>query len=270
MKAYQIVCVGDPVSEAYAEISRQSYQPAIDAGIISEIIIFPAITPEHPEFHNKCSRYGWKPSMMRADLETDPDGKEDHSPTEKAGMCSHWELIKKQGISRERFLILEHDSFLKEECLGTFKYLLELTEDQNVCYTNLGLFMGCYTLSQKTAFWMYCLLTEKKNPFWINGGPYGCLERLFKTYTNVVLQRNDYFGINPTVIHPWTDCDTIAIGKDINLYYNTEDPEKEFSFPNPTTQVVSKSLLVTQHHHRYDQIFIDKPWIRHPLMAVID
>ena len=50
---------------------------------------------------------------MLADLKgKNPD---DHSPTEKAGMCSHWELIRRQSESDERFLIMEHDTYLLPE-----------------------------------------------------------------------------------------------------------------------------------------------------------
>ena len=50
MIAYQIVIKGDLVSERYAAISRRSFQPAIDAGIISEIRTFDAFTPDSPDF----------------------------------------------------------------------------------------------------------------------------------------------------------------------------------------------------------------------------
>ena len=45
MKAYQIVDLTNPVSVEYHEISKQSFQPAIDEGLIEEIIPVQAITP---------------------------------------------------------------------------------------------------------------------------------------------------------------------------------------------------------------------------------
>ena len=38
MKAYQIVDLTNPVSVEYHEISKQSFQPAIEEGLIEEII----------------------------------------------------------------------------------------------------------------------------------------------------------------------------------------------------------------------------------------
>ena len=67
MIIYQIVIKGDARSEEYAAISRASFQPAIDAGFISEIKIFDAITPSSENFEEHVSRYNWAPSLMHAD-----------------------------------------------------------------------------------------------------------------------------------------------------------------------------------------------------------
>jgi hypothetical protein len=268
MKAYQIVCVGDERSERYAELSRESYQPAIDAGYISEIITFPAITPEHPDFEEILAKYDWRPSLATLDTNS---GKpiSDHSPTEKAGMCSHWELMRRQGESDERFLIIEHDSYLIPEHLELFGKLLDIIQKENVCYANIGLFMGCYTMNKHCAGWMYDLLYRCK--FWINGGPYGVMERLFKNYTEHYLRKRNYLDIDPTVIHPWHECDTLGMGRKIIHFYNDNDRHHRSNpWRTPTTQMVSKELKVTQDHHRYKQKHLEKPWTRHSYMHIID
>ena len=56
MKAYQIVIKGNEVSEEYARISRESFQPLVDKGIL-EIITFDAITPESPDFEEHANKY---------------------------------------------------------------------------------------------------------------------------------------------------------------------------------------------------------------------
>ena len=267
LKAYQIVIKGNEVSEEYARISRESFQPAIDAGIIDEIIIFDAITPESDNFEEHLSRYTWRRSAMLADLNgSRPD---DHSPTEKAGMCSHWELMRMASESDERFLVLEHDSFLLEKHLKVFSNLIQYTKELNVLYANIGLFMGCYTLERDTASEMYDFLTNREFP--INCGPYCTLQRLFATYTTRVLKQNDYRGISVTVIHPWHRCDTLHFGRNVQKPFNHPDPKWEHNpWFTPTTQVVSKSLSVTQDHHGYEQKFIDDPWTRHRYFHVID
>lgn len=261
MKVYQIVDRNNPVSDEYAKISRKSFQPLIDDGTL-EFIDFPAITPEHPDFEDIISRYEWRPSLMVGDH----GSTEDHSPTEKAGMCSHWELMRMQGETEERFLIMEHDSYLLDE--KVFRDMLEFIEDRGVCYANIGLFMGCYTFSTHCARWQYELLRDQK--FWINSGPYGVVERLFRNYTDHYLRKRDYLDIDPTVIHPWNQCDTLGFGRRVNRYFNNHDPDRENSIPNPTTQVISKRLKVTQEHHRYKQEHIDEPWKRFPIFKVID
>ena len=261
MKVYQIVDRNNPVSEEYSKISRESFQSLIDDGTL-EFIDFPAITPEHPDFENIISQYEWRPSLMNADR----GSKEDHSPTEKAGMCSHWELMRMQGESEERFLVMEHDTYLLNE--KVFRNMLKMLGKVDVCYFNIGLFMGCYSFTPHCAGWQYSLLKDQR--FWINSGPYGVVERLFRNYTDHYLKKRNYLGIDPTVIHPWSGCDTLGFGRKVNGFFNNPDPNPEDSPPNPTTQVISKKLKVTQEHHRYKQEHIDEPWKRYPYFKVID
>lgn len=275
MKAYQIVIKGDERSEEYARISRESFQPAIDNGIIEEIITFDAITPDSENFEEHVSRYLWTSSLMMADLEgSKPD---DHSPTEKAGMCSHWELMRLASQSDERFLVLEHDTYLLKNYIDIFKKLVKVIEVKNTFYVNMGLFMGCYSLHPHTAGWMYELLTEAKDwhrKFPINCGPYCTLQRLFATYTTSYLEKNNYMGIPEeefSVIHPWSKCDTLYVGRNVQLAFNKRDSNrKENSWKNPTTQVISKKMCVTQDHHGYTTEFKEKPWTRHEYFHVID
>ena len=264
VNVWQIVMEGDERSEEYAFISRESFKNLIDDGTLT-FNTFDAFTPEHPEFENKVSLYNWLPSVAIMDLQGKaPD---DHSPTEKAGMCSHWELMKRQGQSKERFLIMEHDTYLYPEHEKEFRSLLTYIDNKQPEYANIGLFMGCYTMTPTCARWMYELLQEQQ--FWINGGPYGVMERLFKNYVEHYLSKRDYNGKDNIVIHPWTGCDTLYFGRDIFKAYNTRDPNKDDSVPNPTTQVVSKSLCVTQDHHGYIDRHIEEPWTRHPYMKII-
>lgn len=269
LKAYQIVMKGDERSEEYARISRESFEPLIAAGIIDEIIQYDAITPDSENFEEHVSKYVWHASLMKGDLQgSKPD---DHSPTEKAGMCSHWDLIRMASESDERFLVLEHDTYLLPEHFDIFCDLIDMIEEKNVCYANIGLFMGCYTISRHAATWMYDILTKRGFP--INCGPYCTLQRLFATYTTHWLKRSDvkYYGIDPSVIHPYQGCDTLHFGRNVQYPFNNYDPDKESNrWKTPTTQVISKALSVTQHHHGYEQKFIDAPWTRHRYFHVID
>jgi hypothetical protein len=272
LKAYQIVIKDNDVSEEYAHISRESFQPAVDLGIIDEIITYEAITPESPHFEEHVNKYNWATSLMLADQQgSNPD---DHSPTEKAGMCSHWDLMRMAGETDERFLVLEHDSYLIPEHLELFDELVSIIENRRPHYANIGLFMGCYSLSRPCARWMHNLLIRglgHKGKFPINCGPYCTLQRLFRTYTTAHLQDYDYDGINHTVIHPWHDCNTLYFGRQCEVPFNQHDPEPHDNrYKVPTTQVVSKSLKVTQDHHGYTQQHIDDPYTRHHYFHVID
>lgn len=271
MKAYQIVIKGDERSEEYARISRESFQPAIDAGYLDEIITFNAITPESPDFDIHVEKYSWETSMMLADV--NGQQKDDHSPTEKAGMCSHWSLMRKQGNSDERFFVMEHDTYLLPQYVDMFGELVKFIEEKQPPYANIGLFMGCYTFSKECAKWQYDMLTigVRETKFPINCGPYCTLQRLFRTYTTSHLQDYDFHGMETTVIHPWNRCDTLYFGRQCGVPFNFKDPDQESNpWKTPTTQVISKSLKVTQDHHGYQQQWIDEPWLRHKYFHIID
>lgn len=264
MKAYQIVIKGDERSEQYAEMSRKSFVKAIDEGYIDSIETFEAITPQSDNFEQHRDRYKWEASLMHADLHNGK-GLDDHSPTEKAGMCSHWELMRMQGESDERFWIMEHDTVLIPERYEAFKLLAEYSE--GTLYSNIGLFMGMYTLHPRFAHWAHHMLTNVNFP--INCGPYCTLQRLFRTFTTHHLPKHNFYGIKNTLIHPWSNCDTLGVGRDCGLYFNHPDRDHR-GIPNPTTQVISKRLSVTQDHHSYQQDHIDQPWLRHRLFKVVD
>ena len=264
MKVKQIVMKGDERSEEYAEISRRSFSRAIMDGYIDDIEVFDAITPSSPNFEEHCAKYDWAPSIMDMDIIS---GKkmDDHSPTEKAGMCSHWELMRQQSEQDEMFWIIEHDTYLIPERYQVFKSLASMAP--NMLYSNIGLFMGMYSMERRTAKFMYDLLT--KHDFPINCGPYCTMQRLFRTFTTNHLSKRNYFGLQDTAIHPWHNCDTLTICRDIGRPFNIVDGTRS-GILTPTTQVISKRLSVTQDHHGYKDRAIEAPWTRHKFFHVID
>jgi hypothetical protein len=277
MKVYQIVMKGDERSEKYARISRESFEPLINADIIDEIIQYDAITPDSENFEEHVEKYSWSSSLMHADQSGSKP--EDHSPTEKAGMCSHWDLLRIASESDERILVLEHDSYMLAEHFDVFCELIEYIELHDIMYANIGLFMGCYTVHPHAAGWMYGLLTDGvpqgfTRRFPINCGPYCTLQRLFRTYTTAYLKPNKFprvVGDTPTVIHPYHACDTLYFGRRCEIPFNEFDSDPHNNkWKTPTTQVISKSLSVTQEHHGYKQKMQDEPWTRHDYFEVID
>lgn len=268
MKAYQIVIKGNEISEEYARISRASFKPLTENGII-DIETFDAITPESPEFEEHKSRYNWQKSLMKGDMGW--GGGKDipmHSPTEIAGMCSHWELMRRQSQTKDMFLVLEHDTWFIDDHHHSLEYFRQLTK-MKVNYLNIGLFMGCYGFEQKTAQYQYEMLSKRGFP--INCGPYCVLNRLFQTYTTRYLQTVDFENKPFTAVHPWHHCDTLYLGNNVREPFNTPDPLRHANrFPTPTTQVIKKSLKVTQDHHSYNDKQQNEPWTRHHLFKIIE
>lgn len=243
----------NPVSIKYSEISKQSYQPLIEDGTI-EIIDFPAVNLKTLDQYQ--SKYNFRPSLVIGQV-----GKE-HHPTEVAGMCSHFELLKKQSETSERFFILEHDSYLLEP--NQFRQYINLIQDESLCYANIGLFFSCYTVSQHFAEWAYNILTTHPL-FPVNCGPYLNMERLFKTYLGRNLEpKQDY-----TFLIPNNSFKYLHLGR-YKFEIEKIDQIQNYDFPNPTTQVVSEMLNVTQYHDGFSSRLIENPHMRHPWFKRID
>jgi hypothetical protein len=272
----------NPISMEYHELSKKSFEPVND---IIEIVPFEAITPHHSDFEEHESRYNWQHLLSHDSIRNSKDFKKPHSPTERAGMCSHWELIRQRSLTDEPFFVTEHDTYLIPEKEDSFRQSLELWEDYDLHYANIGLYMGCYSLSRTFAEQATLLLNNK---FPINGGPYGCMERLFKTFltgshVNKPFEKTeDYKNKEKTFLHPVEGENAIglSLGKtdqEIFNCYNNIDTKNisldDYHCLRPTTQMMKRSLgskSVTQHHQAYPKECIDKPWTRLGNFHIID
>ena len=142
--------------------------------------------------------------------------------------------------------------------------------------------MGCYSLSSSFAHYGHHLLAHHSRPFPINGGPYGCMERLYKTYLDNWYFKNrkeEYLRRQETYIHPWAGCDRLHIGKSdweirmaFNFFLDKHRPNHDFElyYPTPTTQMIKKDLKVTQDHREYPKAYQSEPWKRHRYFHIID
>jgi len=258
----------------YHELSKKSFEPVKD---IIEIVPFEAITPHHPDFEEHESRYNWQHLLSMDSKRKTKDFDKPHSPTERAGMCSHWELIRQRSLTDEPFFVTEHDTYLLPEHEDTFRESLELWEDYSLHYANIGLYMGCYSLSRTFAEQATLMLN---NQFPINGGPYGCMERLFKTFltgshvTKPFEVTEDFRNEEKTFLHPVEDGKGgigLRLGKSQREMYRCYNApyikpvDISFQIERPTTQMMKKSLgskSVTQHHQAYNEECIEKPWTR--------
>ena len=92
MKAYQIVIKGDERSEEYAEMSRKSFEIALDEGYIDSIETCDDITPQSDDFQEHADRFVWEASLMLGD-KASVTGLDEHASTEAAGMCDQCERM---------------------------------------------------------------------------------------------------------------------------------------------------------------------------------
>jgi hypothetical protein len=256
MKAYMIADLNNPVSVRYTEIALESWSKQD----ILDIEVIQCYTPD--TIADLEPLYNWQPLLHGMQM-----GKMS-SPSERAGDISHWQLIKKRAESDARFYVMEHDSYLLDA--DEFKRQYDFTMRHGLVYANSGLFMSCYTLSKSAAVYMNDLLLNRKFP--LNGGPYGCIERLVKTYLSDYHERT-YWEIKDWGNEPYEwmchhpNLPHVNIGRTSEELRDTYNyPAKESPFKLASTQVISKSFGITQEHNGMKK----SPWKRIDGFKIID
>jgi hypothetical protein len=246
MKAYMIANLNDPVSVQYTEIALESWKKQN----ILDIEVIQCYTPD--TISEIEPLYNWQPLLHKMQIG------QTSSPSERAGDISHWQLLKKRAESSERFYVMEHDSYLLDP--DEFKRQYDFTMEQGLAYANHGMFMSCYSFSRPAALFMNDLLLNQAFP--LNGGPYGCVERLVKTYLSN--QRQDWGRYTWMTHHPNTKH--VNVGKTAEELWDTYNNSVPSSpFKRASTQVISKSFGITQNHDGMKK----KPWERHEGFHVI-
>ena len=86
-----IVDFDNPVSIKYSEIARESWEIAHKRGLLSDIQLVQGVTEKTLEKHK--DKYNWQKSLARIDGGV--NNSNGMSASEMAGMCSHWDLMRK-------------------------------------------------------------------------------------------------------------------------------------------------------------------------------
>lgn len=249
MKAYMLVDFDNPVSVRYSEIAIDSFKPVIQRGIL-DIIPTQCITPKTlPTVEND---FNWQKSLATIDMKKGRETKPMHE-TEKAGMCSHWELMRRQRYE-DRFFIMEHDAYLLDA--DDFEKAYEFMLEHDIAYANLGLFMSCYSYNKHSATWMYEQLIRENNVP-VNCGPYLMAEKLYKLYAKHFLSKRNYLGKEYSFMIPFRDSDKLGYGRTEKEMFQTINFARETwralspYMNTPSTQCWSEELGLTQNHHNY-------------------
>ena len=249
MKAYMLVDFDNPVSVRYCEIAIDSFEPVIQRGIL-DIIPTQCITPKTLPTVEKD--YNWSNSLAMIDNMHGHRAKPMHE-TERAGMCSHWELMRRQRYE-DRFFIMEHDAYLLDA--DDFEKAYEFMLEHDLAYANLGLYMSCYSYNKGSASWMYDQLTRDNNVP-VNCGPYLMAEKLYKLYAKHYLSKRDYLGKKYSFLQPYRDHEKLGYGKTERQMFHTINFTRETYramhpyMRTPSTQCWSDELGLTQNHHNY-------------------
>jgi hypothetical protein len=246
MKAYMIADLNNPTSVRYTEIAIESWKPVSEL----DIEVIQCQTPDTIEVLEEL--YNWQPLLHNLQ-----DGKES-TKSERAGDISHWQLIRRRANNKGRFFVMEHDSYLLDA--DEFKRQFNFGMEHGLDYMNCGLFMSCYSFSPRCAKYINELLLEKAFP--LNGGPYGCVERLVKTFlTHKNKNDREYTFLTHT---PNGKVEAGQTAQDLFHVYNF--PLNKSKFELASTQVISKSLGITQDHDGMQR----KPWERSKYFKIID
>ena len=247
MKAYQIVDFDNPVSVSYSKISQDSFRPAIEKGYISEIIPVQAVTPKN--LHKYEDMFNWE-----NDLAQISGYNKQITPTEKSGNISHWLLMKQASETDERFFIMEHDALMLNSF--NFKMCMDVMNEHDMSYANLGMFMSCYSYNKGSASWMYDQLIRENNVP-VNCGPYLMAEKLYKLYAKHYLSKRDYLGKKYSFLQPFRDHEKLGYGRTERQMFHTINFTRETYramhpyMKTPSTQCWSDELGLTQNHHNY-------------------
>ena len=251
MKAYMIVDFDNPVSMRYSEVAIDSFQPAIQRGLISEII--PTQCIKRDSLSTVKNDYNFR--VSKATIDGSDGNQKEMSGSEIAGMCSHWELMRRQRYE-DRFFIMEHDAYLLD--VDNFEISYNLMLEHDLCYANLGLYMSCYSYNKRTAQWLYNELIH--NQFPINSGPYITVERLLKTFITHYLKKRPEYKLNKySFLQTFRNHEISTLGKspqdlfDITNFTNVERNNDRFRdiYRTPSTQCWHPEWGVTQEHINY-------------------
>lgn len=149
--AYQIVDFNNPVSLEYHKHSASSFKVVSD---YVNIVPVQCVTPD-----------------TLPDININP--KYNRTPTEKAVLVSHYNLIKKIA-NGERCIIMEHDAYLWPDRVDTFKEQLDMVDDLTLW--NCGVAIECYSLSQMAASKFCSIIEHELNEY--HPGPMFLIHRV--------------------------------------------------------------------------------------------
>ena len=229
MKAYMIADLNNPVSVKYTEIALESWskQSLLDIEVIQ------CYTPDTISELEPLYNFQTLLQKLQKGAES--------TKSERACDISHWQLVKKRAESEERFFVMEHDSYLED--VDEFKRQFDFTMEHGLDWANLGLYMSCYSFSRRCAIFMNNLLLNQGFP--LNGGTYGCAERLVKTYLSNNETNKRYTWMTH---HPNTECVSVGrTAKELFEAYNFAGTNCDFK--RSSNQVVSKSQGITLQHN---------------------
>ena len=165
MKAYMICDFNNPVSVQYTNIAMKSFEPVFDLIEIIKVQCFVPDTIDACPFDFRISRVSHAKKYKGQNREIPPG--------ERACLTSHINQWFEQAASSERFIIMEHDAYLRDE--GKFRALFAQIE--NFEMWNCGIAMECYSLSYRFA--RYCRLYWEDVDYEVTSGPMGELFYLY-------------------------------------------------------------------------------------------
>lgn len=242
-----MICdLNDPKSREYVSKSVDSFDPLVSSNYITDINFKKPVSVDNldkSQLHN-----------YTVHLENGQKNKKFY-PSEISLQETHieiWNSYHKQ--KTKNHWIAEHDAYLYPDKIDDAKKLIDSVIEVEPYYANIGLYT-CFYYVNFEAIEMFKELLGPYYNFPINSGPYGLLERLFKTSMDYFIKDDEgNFGDKKyNFILPYADHKTLSFGKsprDIHMVFNYHDPDpKNNKHKTPITQLYSHKLSTSLEHH---------------------
>jgi len=239
-----IICsLKSKVSREYVNMSIDSFDPLIQKNYISDVKLIPYVAVETLRFRELYN--------YTNHLEFGQRNKK-FEPTEISLQETHIDLWDSILDNPDKNWIGEHDAYLYPDMVDDAMRLLDHIHVVDPYYANIGLYTCFYYINNDAIKMFKELLVNKGFP--INSGPYGLLERLFKTSMDryVKDERGGYGNKEFNYVLPYANHKTLNFGMsptDIHIPFNFPDRDAKNN-PNktPVTQIYSHRLSTTLHH----------------------
>ena len=213
MKGLMITDLNNPISCSYNEVARKSFECVSD---ILDIELYQCRTP----------------ATLNPKIKFNPAKK--RSETEKAILCTYYDILSRISTQKEELIMMEHDAYLWSDRENDFRNHVRDISRYDIW--NVGIAVECHTMSPAMAEQMIDLIDNDFDHRY--KGPMGMISCL-QNQNSVLFPKNGQEGLITEAVHckmagkgegnvlpaPVTQCYNTALGMtNIRDHYSGHNP----------------------------------------------